>query len=436
LPENAMVRRRGAQQFSPDSRILLWAEEGTGGLLSYHDVGMFGFAGGMGTRQEGVVPALAFAPDGSLLATACADGTILLWEGRTLSPDGRVLVATGVEGGRNLMEKGTGLLEFRRLPSGRVWHSIRCPEEDYDSLTFSPDDKFLAAAGYDIDHFHGHVHGKGVRFWETASGKEVLYLEDLSPPFVFSPDASVVVCPRTDWRDRPGFIQCWDTATGRRLGRAGGHLDAVSALAFSPDGRLLATGSKDGTILLRDATSLARHRPPPIPSAPRALDALWADLAGSDAAIACEALWTLVRRPDESLPLLRKHLKPVLPPDSERIAHLIADLDSDKFAVRQKAAAELERLGELAEAAIRKALAGKRVLEVRRRLEPLLDKVERANYSPEQLREFRAVAVLERIGTPAARQLLDRLARGAEETRLTRDARDALARLARRVPFF
>jgi hypothetical protein len=69
-----------------------------------------------------------------------------------------------------------------------------------------------------------------------------------------------------------------------------------------------------------------------------------------------------------------------------RIARLIGDLDCDRFTTREEAAAELERLEEGAKPALRKALEGQPSLEVRRRVEPLLRRMEEATQSPERLR--------------------------------------------------
>jgi hypothetical protein len=126
------------------------------------------------------------------------------------------------------------------------------------------------------------------------------------------------------------------------------------------------------------------------------------------------------------VPLLRENLSPA-PAVGAQLARLVAQLDSSNFAERDKASQELEKRLHLAEPVLRQALASNPALEMRRRLEDLLDKA--AGWTPTQLREHRAVAALEYMGTPEARQLLEKLAGGAPGARLTEEARDSLARL-------
>jgi hypothetical protein len=117
------------------------------------------------------------------------------------------------------------------------------------------------------------------------------------------------------------------------------------------------------------------------------------------------------------------------PAADESYPRLITALGSDRLSVRQKAGKELVRLGPRAEHAIRLALKSKPDLELALRLEALLERLQGSLLPPEALRNTRAVQVLEQIGTPNARKVLERLARGAAEARLTRDVRRALGRL-------
>jgi hypothetical protein len=110
---------------------------------------------------------------------------------------------------------------------------------------------------------------------------------------------------------------------------------------------------------------------------------------------------------------------------------LLLDLDDRRFAVRQKASAELTRLGEAALPALKLALAGDVSLEARRRGQRIVDEL--TTPSGDRLRGLRAVEVLENIGTQQARALLQKLATGAPEARLTLEARASLERIEKRL---
>lgn len=116
------------------------------------------------------------------------------------------------------------------------------------------------------------------------------------------------------------------------------------------------------------------------------------------------------------------------------MAKLVSDLDSDAYAVRQAATRELSKLGERAETILRAALKNRPSLEARRRIEELLTRLRRREWSAEQLRERRAVMVLEQIATEEARQVLRSLVGGAADAWMTQDAKAALARLRKFEP--
>jgi hypothetical protein len=91
----------------------------------------------------------------------------------------------------------------------------------------------------------------------------------------------------------------------------------------------------------------------------------------------------------------------------------------------------LDKLGEMAEPMLRRKLENQPTLEQRRRIKLILARLEETIPAGEALRSLRAVHVLEHAGTPQARRLLEELAGGAVEARLTREAQAALAQLAR-----
>lgn len=205
----------------------------------------------------------------------------------------------------------------------------------------------------------------------------------------------------------------------------------VHALAFTPDGKMLAAAeAPDTTIRLWDVSGLTRaRRRPAVGLTDKDLAALWADLAGANAAKAYRAARTLATAPKQAVPWLQERLRPVAAPDPDQIVRLLADLDSDSFQTREKATRELAGLGESAGPALRKALAGRPSAEVRQRLQPLLAELDRPEDSPERLRVLRAVEALEDAGTAEARQVLEKLAGGLAEARVTREAKASLSRL-------
>ncbi len=106
---------------------------------------------------------------------------------------------------------------------------------------------------------------------------------------------------------------------------------------------------------------------------------------------------------------------------------MIAALDSTEFAERERAAEELEKLAETAAADLRQILTRKPALEVRRRIEALLEKIDGLPHG-RQLQALRALEVLEHIDTPETRKVLRKLAEGAGGARLTQEARQTLER--------
>src|ERR1019366_272825 len=104
---------------------------------------------------------------------------------------------------------------------------------------------------------------------------------------------------------------------------------------------------------------------------------------------------------------------PSLP--SDRVARLIADLDSDEFMMRERASGELSKYLESAGPGLRKGRAKDPLPEVRVRIERLLEKADRLE-DPDQRRRTRAVRFLTEVKCPEAKALLERLAR---DTRFT-----------------
>jgi hypothetical protein len=223
----------------------------------------------------------------------------------------------------------------------------------------------------------------------------------------------------------------WDAATGEEAGSLPGHSSTVETLAFSPDGKVLVSGSCDTTILFWDPwTKVAKRKPPSDRLSKDRLADYWRDLKDEDAKRAHQAICTLAQYPSDAVPYLSQSLTLGRAPDDQVITRLIGGLDDDDFDKRERASAELGRLGRAAGVGLRRALDGKPSPEARQRLTELLRRIEEL-YGADRIRMIRAIETLERIGTPDAQEVLERLRTsgdwpGAEEA----DA--ALERLSRR----
>jgi len=273
-----------------------------------------------------------------------------------------------------------------------------------------------------------------IRLGDMANGRQLSKLSIEGPAvFTFSADSRLFAVAGRDG------VRLWETATWQEVGSIQlpnrdsipANRACASALAFSVDGRILATGHADGTILLWDATLRGGARGGALSAAERGV--LWADLASPDAETAHAAIWRLADDPVPSALYLKKRVKSVPPPPPGVIQSLLDGLDSNQFTVRKAAEKKLQDMGERAETALREALKAKPSLERERRIDALLSELDSsAPQSGEALRALRAVQALERIGTFQAQQILEGLSNGVESARLTQAVKEALARLKSR----
>jgi hypothetical protein len=214
----------------------------------------------------------------------------------------------------------------------------------------------------------------------------------------------------------------YEAISGDEVMRFHGHQGNASAISFGADSRTVLSCGEDAQAYLWSL------RPPREKEAKPSLDSLWSALA-AEPAKAYRALWAMSE--DEGVAaFLRAKLAPVKPVANERLRKLIVDLDSSTFTVRDRATKALAELGEAAAPAMREALTNKPALEMRKRLEDLIQRVERKTLSLDELRIVRAIDVLERRGDGQARELLKALASGAAWALPTTTAKAALKRLA------
>ena len=130
---------------------------------------------------------------------------------------------------------------------------------------------------------------------------------------------------------------------------------------------------------------LSKVKPGPVVTAFRTVEPMWEAPSGANAPKAHQAINALGSTPKEALELLRKQVRAEALADERQIAKWIEQLEDRRFARREQATRELERLGPLAESAMKKALEGNPSLDAKRRLETLLAGLGLIVLSPEQV---------------------------------------------------
>jgi WD40 repeat protein len=368
--------------------------------------------------------AVAFARDNSCLFVGTHNGIrIHYWgerrgEGRIGGdppPIVRPLMEPKLETENDFELQRQRQIEEQRQLQARGYH-IRV-----DKLVISSDAKRLVSLGDDV------------RIWDVAAGRQCRIIprqqsqqESGGLPLAIAPDNRRVAVGGA-LHDRRWPIGVFDIYSGRALQSLDGHLGTISALAFSHDGKLLASGSYDTTTLLWDVVTASRdalQAPKQLTDAE--LGRFWVRLSADDAMAAFEGLACLIDGPERSVPFAKTQLKDMWVVD-RKIEELIANLDSPKFRVREAASSELAKLGWSVEPALRKALLKKPSAEVTARIDRLLAQL------PDdwQLHVFasRVTEMLERIGTPEARSLLVELAKGPSKNYLNHEAIASLKRM-------
>jgi WD40 repeat protein len=458
LVTGKIVRRFHAPPIKPEGAAnligLLGSRAGAGPFLAYSSY----LDERLNLDSAGYL--LAFAKGGKELVTWQTGGTICHWDiatGKQVSrfvadPEDGLVKGFSANGRRMAIgsrpekkfvssDKQKRIVTVRDFALNRILCRAVVPGPEEKDIFFSPDARsvvvspFYGLKEWKPDDWPGKVAafclieshtGKVRRSFVGPKPKDRHWFPRDGVHFAFSPDGCLLAAARDKW------IRFWDISTGKLISALQAHESDVSSLAFSKDGSLLVSCG-DTAALVWDVAALVKQplvKPAP-KLTPAQLDKLWQALAGDDAEKAFDAIWSLAASPGQTLPFLQKRVQPAPVIDKQQVAKWVNDLASAKFAVRQKATQELEKLGEPAEALLIEAQKDPSELEVKLRLDLLLEKIQSLTLPAFQIQQIRAVEVLDRIGNKEAIILLEKLAAGEPQARLTEEAIVSLERLGK-----
>ena len=291
-PDGTLLASGGGEGFQEDGTVKLWDVETHTNIATLYG-------------HTGPVLSVTFSPDGSTLASGSGDGTVKLWDVATkqniatfkhavggvasvsFSPDGKTLasaslsfsffdanlddgtvelwdvatkqniatlqviatsVAFSLDG--TLLASGTldGTVELWDVATKQNIATLQRHTYWVWSVAFSPDGKTLASGALDED--------ATIKLWNVATRENIATLQAPGVSVAFSLDGTLLA-------SASDVVELWDAVTGVNIATLQGHTDLVYSVAFSPDGKTLASGSEDDMVKLWDVSPYITPITPP-----------------------------------------------------------------------------------------------------------------------------------------------------------------------------
>lgn len=248
-----------AMAFAPDGKTLASASgnlslRSTPGELKLWDV-ISGKSKKAFSGHRNYISAVAFASDGRMLASADGDGVVKLWDLPSMQSERRLsghtdsvnAVAFAPNGQMLASASNDKIVKIWDVASGQAKLTLDEFRANVNSVAIAPDGKMLATASGEVSFPLIEKPGE-VRLWDVSSGQAKLTLNGdwgYVSMVAFTPDGKTLASANGD-----GTVRLWDVANGQAKQVLKGHLSAVLSIAFAPDGKTLASASGDGTVKL------------------------------------------------------------------------------------------------------------------------------------------------------------------------------------------